>query len=201
MPMTDQIREQMSALLDGELPQDQIGLLVRRMERDSELRRAFGSYVLVGETLRAPGGRTASRGFASRVQAVIDAGDAALPAVLDERSTRRASWTRPAAATAIAAGAAFAAVLLMRPGDRQGAVELASVEATAPTVPAIADAIAELSPPDSASPTPAQSQRLAGYLVAHSQFASPIGRRTVWSSVLAQDPGIARVAYETAEGP
>ncbi len=33
--MTDQIREQMSALLDGELPQDQIGLLVRRMERDT----------------------------------------------------------------------------------------------------------------------------------------------------------------------
>ena len=53
--MTDQIREQMSALLDGELPQDQIGLLVRRMERDAELKRAFGSYVLIGETLRAPG--------------------------------------------------------------------------------------------------------------------------------------------------
>jgi hypothetical protein len=33
-----------------------------------------------------------------------------------------------------------------------------------------------------------------------SQFATPIGRRNVWTSVLAQDPGIARVAYETAEG-
>ena len=56
--MTDQIREQMSALLDGELPQDEIGLLVRRMERDTELQRAFGSYALIGETLRAPGGTT-----------------------------------------------------------------------------------------------------------------------------------------------
>jgi sigma-E factor negative regulatory protein RseA len=192
--MTDQIREQMSALLDGELPQDQIGLLVRRMERDSELRRAFGSYVLVGETLRAPGGRTASRGFAARVQSVIGAGDAALPPVLDGRATRHASWARPVAATAIAAGAVFAAVLLLRPGDRQSAPVLADVAAPAP-------AVAELPQPDNASPTPAQSQRLAGYLVAHSQFASPIGRRTVWSSVLAQDPGIARVAYETAEGP
>ena len=32
------------------------------------------------------------------------------------------------------------------------------------------------------------SQRLAGYLVAHSQFASTLGRRNAWSSVLASDP-------------
>ena len=81
--MTDQIREQMSALLDGELPQDQIGLLVRRMERDTELKRAFGSYVLIGETLRAPGGTTASHGFATRVQAILADGDTAAPAALE----------------------------------------------------------------------------------------------------------------------
>ena len=33
--MTDQIREQLSALLDGELPRDEMGLLVRRLERDA----------------------------------------------------------------------------------------------------------------------------------------------------------------------
>jgi sigma-E factor negative regulatory protein RseA len=82
--MTDQIREQMSALLDGELPQDQIGLLVRRMERDTELKRAFGSYVLIGETLRAPGGTTASHGFATRVQAILADGTPRLR----RRSTR-----------------------------------------------------------------------------------------------------------------
>ena len=51
------------------------------------------------------------------------------------------------------------------------------------------------------SPTPAHSQRLAGYLVAHSQYATPIVRRNVWSSVLAADPGITRVSYEIAEAP
>ena len=50
--MTDRIREQMSALLDGELPRDEMGLLVRRLERDEQLRRAFGNYVLAGEALR-----------------------------------------------------------------------------------------------------------------------------------------------------
>jgi sigma-E factor negative regulatory protein RseA len=192
--MTDQIREQMSALLDGELPQDQIGLLVRRMERDSELKRAFGSYVLIGETLRAPGGTTASHGFATRVQAILGDGDSAPPAALDPHAGRRLGWLKPAGAVAVAAGTAFAAVLLMRPGDPLG--DVATVADVDEGSNVIADFVAA---DDSASPTPAQSQRLAGYLVAHSQFATPIGRRNVWTSVLAQDPGIARVAYETAE--
>jgi negative regulator of sigma E activity len=196
--MTDQIREQMSALLDGELPQDQIGLLVRRMERDTELRRAFGSYVLIGESLRAPGGRTAAPGFAARVQAELDAGAVAAAPVGGRFSLSQLHRVRQAAAVAVAAGAAFAAVLLLVPGDQPGDDERA---------PALADLdvgagmLAELAVADSASPTPAQSQRLAGYLVAHSQFATAIGRRSLWSSVLAEDPGIARVAYETYEDP
>jgi len=192
--MTDQIREQMSALLDGELPQDQVGLLVRRMERDGELQRTFGSYVLIGETLRSPGGRTASQGFAARVQATLDTGAGPLPAGVESQGRARPRWLRPVAATALAAGAAYAALLLVRPDERPGAPVLAVTDPPAA-------ALAELSSPDNASPTPAQSQRLAGYLVAHSQFASPIGRRSVWTSVLAQDPGIEPVAYETAEGP
>ena len=194
--MTDQILEQMSALLDGELPQDQIGLLVRRMERDTELKRAFGSYVLIGETLRAPGGITASCGFATRVQAVLDDGHTALPISPGTRLARRAAWLKPAAAVAVAAGTVFAAVLLLRPGDQPG---VGSGVAAVADVDAVSNTVTDFAAADSASPTPAQSQRLAGYLVAHSQFATPIGRRNVWTSVLAQDPGIARVAYETPE--
>ena len=194
--MTDQILEQMSALLDGELPQDQIGLLVRRMERDTELKRAFGSYVLIGETLRAPGGITASCGFATRVQAVLEDGHTALPISPGTHFARRAGWLKPAAAIAVAAGTAFAAVLLLRPGDQPG---VGNGVATVAEVDAVSNTVTDFAAADSASPTPAQSQRLAGFLVAHSQFATPIGRRNVWTSVLAQDPGIARVAYETPE--
>jgi sigma-E factor negative regulatory protein RseA len=194
--MTDQILEQMSALLDGELPQDQIGLLVRRMERDTELKRAFGSYVLIGETLRAPGGITASCGFATRVQSVLDDGHTALPISPGTHLARRAGWLKSAAAVAVAAGTVFAAVLLLRPGDQPG---VGSGVAAVADVDAVSNTVTDFAAADSASPTPAQSQRLAGYLVAHSQFATPIGRRNVWTSVLAQDPGIARVAYETPE--
>jgi sigma-E factor negative regulatory protein RseA len=192
--MTDQIREQISALLDGELASGEISLLVRRMERDAELRRAFGNYVLAGESLRAPGGLTASPGFATRVSAALDADGAAVssPPVASPRAPRR--WLRPIAGAAVAAGAALAAVLLVPAGD-EGVGLLAGRLAT-PAVMTVASM-----PPGGASPTPAQNQRLAGYLVAHGQYASPIGRRTAWSNALAADPGITRVALEIVERP
>jgi sigma-E factor negative regulatory protein RseA len=193
--MTDRIREQMSALLDGELPQDEVGLLVRRLERDEHLRRAFGNYVLAGEALRAPGGALASPGFAARVTAAIDEG-AVESAPVRPSSPASTRWTRPAFATAVAASAAVAAVLLVRPGAHDPASMVA-----ASALQQAQQAFATLPNVRGSSPTPAHSQRLAGYLMAHSQFASPIGRRNVWSGVLAADPGISRVSYELPEAP
>jgi sigma-E factor negative regulatory protein RseA len=192
--MTDRIREQMSALLDGELPADEVGLLVRRLERDEQLRRAFGNYVLAGEALRSPGGRLASAGFAARVSAALDSGAVATESV-DAPVRPAVRWSRPAIATAVAAGAALVAVLLVRPDPGEtGVIARATLERAR-------DSLASLPITQVASPTPAHSQRLAGYLVAHSQFASAIGRRNVWSGVLASDPGITRGAYESIEAP
>jgi len=187
--MTDQIREQMSALLDGELAPGELGLLVRRMERDAELRRAFGNYVLAGESMRAPGGITASPGFATRVSAALDDGEV-VPNATPARAPRAAArFKRPLAGVAVAAGAALAAVLLVRPGTDGGSL---MVQRAAPP------AMAGVPMPGGASPTPAQTQRLVGFLVAHGQYASPIGRRNAWSNALAADPGI-NVVYEAAE--
>jgi sigma-E factor negative regulatory protein RseA len=191
--MTDQIREQLSALLDGELPRDEMDLLMRRLDKDPGLRRAFGSYALIGEALRAPGGRIAAPAFAARVSAAIDEA----PAIVEKKSAARpaatprlpqhvALWQRPMVRMALAASAAVTAVLLFRPD----ATPVAQLEVT----PANSFAM-------SASPTPAQTQRLAGYLVAHSQFSTPMVRRNVLSSLLAADPGITRVAYEMGEAP
>jgi len=191
--MTDQIREQLSALLDGELPRDEMGLLVRRLERDAGLRRSFGTYALIGETLRAPGGRIASQSFAARVNAAIDAGPQATQAASPEGGARPVPgagnvsfWKRPMVRTALAASAAAVAVVLFRP----------AVEPVALSVPAAVESFAM-----TASPTPAQSQRLAGFLVAHSQYSTPIVRHNVLSSLLAADPGITRVSYDMVQAP
>lgn len=190
--MTDQIREQMSALIDGELPRDEVGLLVRRMARDAELKRAFGNYVLAGESLRAPGSVLASAGFAARVSAAIGESDVAEVAVPPVPARASIRWRRPLAATAVAASAALAAVLLVQPdgGQPQQFAERSGAPETLPVVSL---------PVGGSSPTPGENQRLAGYMVVHGQYATPIGRRTVWTNALATDPGITRVSPESAE--
>ncbi len=194
--MTDQIREQISALIDGELPEDEVGLLVRRLERDEQLRHVFSRYVVAGEAVRSPGSTLASRGFSARVSAAIGEATAVVPDVRPETSPNRQWSSRPAFATAIAASAAIAAVLLVGRGyQHAGQVAQDSLERVRDSFAAL-PAIGQAS-----SPTPAHSQRLASYLVAHGQFSNPIGRRTAWSSVLASDPGLTRVAFETLEAP
>jgi negative regulator of sigma E activity len=190
--MTDQIREQVSALLDGELPQDEIGLLVRRMERNPELRRAFGSYSLIGEMLRAPGGHTARPSFAARVSEAIGAPVQAAPPAVAASVAKRPLWRRPEFATAIAAGLALAALVVVRPYAQKETLLVASRTAAALHTYPLAG---------TSSPTPAQSQRLAGYLVAHSQFSSALGRHNVWSGLLADDPGLTRVSFNAADAP
>lgn len=194
--MKDQIREQISALIDGELPSDEVGLLVRRLERDQLLRSVFSRYVLAGEAARAPGGRLASPGFAARVSAEIDESAQGVPDARAAAPTVRRWYNRPAFATAIAASAAIAAVLLVGRGFQQtGQVAQGSLERVRDSFAAL-PALGQAS-----SPTPAHSQRLASYLVVHGQFSNPIGRRTAWSSVLASDPGLSRVAFDTLEAP
>ncbi|MGI9247104.1 MAG: sigma-E factor negative regulatory protein [Steroidobacteraceae bacterium] len=192
-PMTDQIREQLSALLDGELPRDEIGLLMRRVERDADLRRAFGSYALIGETLRAPGGQVASAAFAARVGSAIDgSASEAAPASAGVLAAPggKSFWKRPVVRTALAAGAAATAVFLLRPDTASQPLAQAGSGADAPPG-AYAAA--------SYSPTPAQAQRLASYMVAHSQYSTPMVRRNVLSGLLAADPGLTNVSFDMGE--
>ena len=203
--MTDQIKEQISAFLDDELPMDEARLLVRRMERDESLRRTFRQYVLAGELLRAPGAQIASPGFAARVMAAIDEQPAVTSAVGGDVRSAIQPWARTALAAGIAASVLGVAVLLGR-ADRSQPLQIAEapvptavpVQATAAT-PGGAAASREDLP--LVSPTPEERQRMTGYILAHGQFATPMARRTVWSGVLADDPQISTVSYQFDESP
>lgn len=196
--MTEQIREQVSALLDGELAADELSLLVRRMERDPELRRTYASYSLIGESLRAPGMQLASPGFAQRVSVAIGSDTAlterksAPAAAAPQVSAPPRRWQRPVLAAGMAAGAALLAVVALRP-DSQIAT-LATVPVGAPMGSSTPLALM-------ATPTPAYNQRLAHYMVAHSEFSSPILRNNVLTGLLASDPRITRVSLTQDEAP
>jgi anti-sigma factor RsiW len=69
--MTEPVNEQLSACLDGELPAAELDLLLKRLQRNPELREALGRYTVIGETLRHSKPVVASRSFADKVMAAV----------------------------------------------------------------------------------------------------------------------------------
>ena len=108
--MSEQIREQVSAFLDGELPNPETELLLKRLTRDGVLRESFGRYALIGEAIRGSGRDLLTRDFAGRVNLAID-GEPAVAASGQARESRAPRWWRPFAGAAVAAGVAAVAVL------------------------------------------------------------------------------------------
>ena len=208
--MSEQIREQVSAFLDGELPSSETELLLKRLARDPELRESFGRYALIGESLRGATRVPLTRGFAGRVNCAIDGEPAALNAPAPR--ARPAGWWRPFAGAAVAAGvAAVAVVALQHRADApalgasspvtaqnlrlaQNAGPARPKEAISYTVPAVSDAPAVL-----------PAARLTNYVFAHSNYSSGLGQNNVLSGLLTdadeQDSSGAGRAAEGAVPP
>ena|SRR3984885_308283 len=200
--MSEQIREQVSAFLDGELPNSETELLLKRLTRDGELRESFGRYALIGEAVRGGTSSLMTRGFAGRVNLAIDGEP--IPAnghILQSRAPR---WWRPFATATVAAGVAAVAVVALQhravaPGLRSGAVvaaqnaavraqpSLLAQNATLPQVSlptpreAISYTVPAASPTASAAIPPA---RLTKYVFAHSRYSSGLDQRGVLADLL-----------------
>jgi sigma-E factor negative regulatory protein RseA len=184
--MTDPVKEQLSACLDGELPKGELDLLLRQFQRDPQLRQSIGRYALLGEALRGQRLVRASEGFADRVAAAV-AAEATVKTTPGASQVTILKWLRPAAGMAIAAGVATIALVSLRPTttETQQIAANAPTATVEPTEPA----------PSYTVPTNVDTQgsafipaaRLTNYVVAHSEFSSPLGRRTVLSGMLSDD--------------
>ena len=107
--MSEQIREQVSAFLDGELPNPETELLLKRLTRDGELRESFGRYALIGEAIRGTQPRPRDQAISpGRVNLAIDGEPVAASGQI--RESRAPHWWRPFAGAAVAAGVAAVAV-------------------------------------------------------------------------------------------
>jgi sigma-E factor negative regulatory protein RseA len=186
--MSEQIREQVSAFLDGELPSSETELLLKRLTRDAILRESFGRYALIGEALRCAGRGAEcsplSRGFAAGVNAAIDG--EAVPAAPLPAHARAPRWWRPVAGAAVAAGVAAVAVVALQ----QRAVA-PSLRAVVPMVQMVAkpkEALSYTVPtasPAEATPAMLPAARLTSYVFAHSRYSSVLGQSNVLSGLLA----------------
>jgi len=199
--MSEQIREQVSAFLDGELPNSETELLLKRLTRDGELRESFGRYALIGEAVRGTTrGGLITRGFTGRVNLAIDG--ELIPANGHVPPAREPRWWRPFAGAAVAAGVAAVAVLALQqravaPTLRSGAPLTAQ---TAVPASAAREAISYTVPATSpAAPAAMPQARLTNYVFAHTRYSSGLALRGVMTDLLIeaeeQQPATSEAAH------
>jgi|SRR5215207_9372211 len=205
--MTDRIKEQLSAFLDGELPDAETALLLKRLERDDDLRGALSRYSLIGAVLRNDGDVPAARQVAARVSAAIAREPAQDGSGISR--PRRAALLRSGAGFAIAAGVAAAALLLVQQVPSQDPVAadtlMAQVEES-PIEPVSAvdgddDQLAAsyVTPPAADGPGSIPPAQFANYLVAHYGYASPLVRRSVGAGLISANEAAAAAEPATVD--
>lgn len=118
-------REQLSALMDGALPEDQTRFLLRRLQHDAELAGSWERWRLASDVMRglAPA-RQLPGDFAARVSAALQGGALAEAPVA---ASSRPAWLRRGAGIGALAAALAVVALMGRP---------ALVEQAAPAAPA-----------------------------------------------------------------
>lgn len=204
--MTDRIKEQLSTFLDGELPDQETALLLKRLERDDDLRSALSRYSLIGAVLRSGGGVPAARHVAARVSAAIAREPLVGSALV--RIAARGGFARSVAGLAVAAGVAMASVLVMQQFRvQEGAAPELVAAAESPVVPVteIAEAPADppaepyVTPPATDAPGGIAPAQLANYLVAHYGYASPLVRRSVGAGLMTAPGGATAVEVAAPE--
>jgi sigma-E factor negative regulatory protein RseA len=127
-----EVNETLSACLDGELSQEEMRFLLRRLEHDAALRDTWANYYLGRDGLRKQVSVMASAGFANRVMAAIDAIDQEISPAIETHSGKRRHWLQWSAGSAIAASVAVAALMLTQPAGHQADVTNGMASSTAP---------------------------------------------------------------------
>jgi sigma-E factor negative regulatory protein RseA len=198
--MSDQIREQVSAFLDGELPSSETELLLKRLTRDVELRESFGRYALIGETLRGSSRVSLSRDFSLRVNRAIDGEPMTMtPPVARVASAR---WWKPVAGAAVAASvAAVAVVALQERALSPSATRPVVAQVVAQNIAGPKEALSYTTPVAPAVQTAVRSgTRLTSYVFAHSNYVSGLGQGNVMSGLLTDPDDLPPAAHASEVG-
>lgn len=159
--MNDAIKMQISAFVDGELPQNEAELLLRRLCQDGQLRAQAAEYMSVGRIMRGERAIVGMAQLRQRIAAELDDKDFQHDAAA--KPTAPAHFVRPVAGIAIAASVALVAVLGLQ--QMSGTPEV-----TEQAAPAVAEAA------DTSYTVPqVEEDPLRDYFLSHSATASYLG--------------------------
>lgn len=105
--MNEALKMQISAFVDGELPDNESELLLRRLCQDAEMRRQVGEYLKIGRLLRGERDFSGMPELRGRIAAAL--GDESLPAT-DKPSDLGSGFISPTSGIAVAAVVAVVAL-------------------------------------------------------------------------------------------
>lgn len=191
--MNEMLDSQLSAMFDNELPAAECELLARRLSRDDALRNRWRHYALIGAAVRGERNVRLEIDLAQRLNPLI-AAEPALSAPQAGASVGRSVLARRVgqglAGAAMAAGVAALSIFWLR---AQTPGETHQVAQTAVPVAATADADGAESYVVPASNADTRAvvlpTELANYVVAHSEFSTPLSRRNLLSALVASEAG------------
>ena len=166
--MNDAIRMQISAFVDGELPDAEADLLLRRMSQDADLRKQAAEFLEIGRYMRGEPGVPGVERLQERISAEIDDKPLAVDEVPHAAPVRRS--VRPLLGVAVAASVALIAIfgLQLRPGV-EGPVDVAADNVVADGV----DAPGYIVPPQPVD------EELRQYVLSHGASASELGANSM----------------------
>ncbi|MGB7932519.1 MAG: sigma-E factor negative regulatory protein [Gammaproteobacteria bacterium] len=152
------LNEQLSALVDDELPGSEHDMLLRRIENDEQLYQRLSRYQLISDALQSHLPERVDPAFSRRVKVLLRSE----PAM--SGYSRLATLARPAAGLAVAASVAVMAVMSLQ-SVQQGTPSPAEVVASAP--PPAGDYVRVSDEPGN----PSVDRKLDIYLVNHNEYA------------------------------
>jgi sigma-E factor negative regulatory protein RseA len=191
--MSDQLKESLSAVMDGEADEFEMRRTLDEMSNDPALRGVWERYHLVGSLLRGEGRGTANS-LGERFWSRIDGGEGADDAVestlaaVPAKGRRWTQWGQRVAGVAVAAGVAAAVVVGFRV-DQVPVVDTAKVGVVESAVPSASMALFDDETRGQAMPAALDVQRAHAYMLHHARHVALNNRSVV--------PFVKVAAFET----
>ncbi len=176
--MSHTVEEQLSALLDNELPVEEEDLLFRRLEKDPEYRVVLGRYSLMRELIVSSDADPVALRLSERVRLALQ--DDVVPVDTTVPSNVRSGAGKSLlrfASVAVVAGIALMAFVNLDYNSRGGQ-----------TVASVGSNLSYAVPEVRADRRVIEPNRLTGYLVSHSEFSNALSRRVMDSHIVSPAP-------------
>jgi len=174
--MNDALKMQISAFVDGELPDSEAELLTRRLGRDAELRQQVERYLEIGRLMRGERTVAGAGGISARVSAALES---EAPLAATAGASPGPAWMKPVAGVAIAASVAVLALMGL------GQLDTSDTGQPVPTAAIAVDDGGSYTEPTASDAVPGRpGDRLLQFYRSHGQTAGELGTNGILSELV-----------------